>query len=129
LKQRNIVRHIKAQRLAWFGHLEIMHEERTTKKITRWKPLSSRTKGRPRKKWEDVLQDLQIMKVKVGRRAYEGMRNGRKLLSKPRPFLGCRAVIEEDQLCWLVDLTTVVSLSSADVPFMKDAYLEDLLEA
>jgi hypothetical protein len=33
LKQRNIVR--RARRLAWLGHLETMHEERTTKKITR----------------------------------------------------------------------------------------------
>jgi hypothetical protein len=37
LKRRNIVRYIKAQRLAWLEHLEIMHEERTTKKVTRWK--------------------------------------------------------------------------------------------
>jgi hypothetical protein len=42
-----------------------MHEERTTKKITRWKPLSSRPKGRPEKKWKEyVVQDLQIMKIK-----------------------------------------------------------------
>jgi hypothetical protein len=34
LKQRNIVRYIQAQRLVWLGHLEKMHEERTTKKIT-----------------------------------------------------------------------------------------------
>jgi hypothetical protein len=40
-----------------------MHEEKTTKKITRWKPLSSRPKGGRKKKWEDVLQDLQIMKI------------------------------------------------------------------
>jgi hypothetical protein len=33
LKQRNIVRYIKAQRLAWLRHLERMHEERTRKKI------------------------------------------------------------------------------------------------
>jgi hypothetical protein len=47
------------------GHLERMHEDRTTKKITRWKPLSSRLKGWPKKKWEDdVLKDLQIMKIK-----------------------------------------------------------------
>jgi hypothetical protein len=64
LKQRNIARYVKAQRLEWLGHLERMHEERTTKKITCWKLLSSRPKGRPKKKWEDVLQDLQIMKIK-----------------------------------------------------------------
>jgi hypothetical protein len=64
-KQRNIVRYIKAQRPAWLGHVERMHEERTTEKITHWKQLSSRPKGRPKKKWEDyVLQDLQIIKIK-----------------------------------------------------------------
>jgi hypothetical protein len=64
LKPKNIVRYIKAQGHAWLGHLERMHEEGTTKKITRWKPLSSRPKGQPKKKWEeDVLQD-QIMKIK-----------------------------------------------------------------
>jgi hypothetical protein len=41
-----------------------MHEERTTKKVTRWKPLSSR----PKKKWEGVLQDLQIQKTLVRRK-------------------------------------------------------------
>jgi hypothetical protein len=65
LKQRNIVRYIKGRRLAWLGHLERMHEEGTTKKITCWKALSSRPKGQPKKKREgDVLQDLQIMKIK-----------------------------------------------------------------
>jgi hypothetical protein len=52
------VRYIKAQRLAWLGHLERMHDARTTKKITRWKPLSFRPKGQAKKKWEDVLQEL-----------------------------------------------------------------------
>jgi hypothetical protein len=37
---------------------------RTTKKISGWRPLSSRPEGRPKKKWGDVLQDLQIMKIK-----------------------------------------------------------------
>jgi hypothetical protein len=73
LKQRNIIRYIKAERLAWLGHRERMPEEGTTKKITPWKPLSSRPKGRPKKKREDVLQDLQIMKIK-------GRSNGWKLL-------------------------------------------------
>jgi hypothetical protein len=34
LKQRNIMRCIEAQRLSWLGHLERMHKERTTKKIS-----------------------------------------------------------------------------------------------
>jgi hypothetical protein len=63
LKQRSIVRYIKLS-LAWLGHLERMHEERTTEKTTRWKPLSSRPKGRPKTKWENVLRHLQIMKIK-----------------------------------------------------------------
>jgi hypothetical protein len=46
------------------GTLERLHEERTTKKTTLWKPLSSRPKGRPKKKWEGVLQDFQFMKIK-----------------------------------------------------------------
>jgi hypothetical protein len=37
----------------------------TTKKITRWKSFSPRPEGRPEKQWEeDILQDLQIMKIK-----------------------------------------------------------------
>jgi hypothetical protein len=53
LKQSNIGRYIKAQRLACLRHLERMNEERTTKKRSRWRPLSSRHKGRLKKKWED----------------------------------------------------------------------------
>jgi hypothetical protein len=33
----------------------------------------------------------------VGRRLYKGRSNGRKLLSYPRPTLGCRAVIEVEE--------------------------------
>jgi hypothetical protein len=43
--------------LALFGHLERMHEERTTKKITRWTLLSSRPKGRPKKNGKKMLYD------------------------------------------------------------------------
>jgi hypothetical protein len=44
----------KSTETCMVGHLEKMHEERTTKKITHSKPLSSRSKGQPKKKWEDV---------------------------------------------------------------------------
>jgi hypothetical protein len=57
-----------------------MYEEGTTKKITRWKPLSSRPKGRPKNKWEED-KTFKSWKSRVGRRAYEGRSNGRIFLS------------------------------------------------
>jgi hypothetical protein len=41
----------------------LSNTELPRKKITHWKPLPSRPKGRPKKKREDVLQDLRIMKI------------------------------------------------------------------
>jgi hypothetical protein len=34
IRQKNIINHIKAQRLSWFGHLHRMPEERMVKKST-----------------------------------------------------------------------------------------------
>jgi hypothetical protein len=80
LKQGYIIRYIKAQRLAWLGHLERMHEERTTKKITRWKLLSSRPKGRPKKNGKMFYRTFKSLRSRFGRRLYEGSSNERKLL-------------------------------------------------
>ena len=33
IKHKNIVNHIKAQRLSWFGHVQMMPDTRTVKKI------------------------------------------------------------------------------------------------
>ena len=33
IKHKNIFNHIKAQRLSWFGHVQIMPDTRTVKKI------------------------------------------------------------------------------------------------
>jgi hypothetical protein len=94
LRQRNIVRDTKAQRLARLGHMERMHKERTTKNITRWKLLSSRPKGRPTKKLGDVLQDLQIIKIKSWKALVRRKEQWEEILSNPRPILGCRAVTD-----------------------------------
>jgi hypothetical protein len=65
-----------------------MHVERTTKKITRWKPLSSIPKGRPKKKWEDVLQDLQIMKNKSWKKLVERKEQWKKIVELAKTHLG-----------------------------------------
>jgi len=64
-KHGNIVNHIKAQRLSWFGHIQRMPETRAAKKIFKWNPLTTRPRGRPKHRWEDnILQDLGQMKIK-----------------------------------------------------------------
>jgi hypothetical protein len=65
IKQKNIIRFIKSQRLKWIGHLERMPNEREVTRIYKWKPLASRPKGRSKNRWEDdVRMDLKKMKIK-----------------------------------------------------------------
>ena len=53
LKGQNIIGFIKKQRLNWLGHDERMAEYNYVKKFKRWKPMSKRPIGRPKKRWED----------------------------------------------------------------------------
>jgi hypothetical protein len=39
ITHKNIINHIKAQRLSWFGHLQRMPEERKVKRVYKWKPM------------------------------------------------------------------------------------------
>jgi hypothetical protein len=65
LIEKKIVRFIKSQRLRWAAHIMRMKATRTVKKVTEWKPCSSRTLGRPRLRWLDqVEEDLKKMKVR-----------------------------------------------------------------
>jgi hypothetical protein len=64
-KHKNIVNYIKAQRLSWFGHVQRMPITRTVKKIFNWNPLTKRSQGRPKYRWEDnIKQGVSQMKVK-----------------------------------------------------------------
>jgi len=64
IKHENTVNCIKVQRLSRFSHIERMPEARATKKIFKWNPLTARTGGRPKYRWEDNLQDLGQMDIK-----------------------------------------------------------------
>jgi hypothetical protein len=39
IRHKNIINHIRAQRLSWFGHLLQMPEERMVKNVYKWKPM------------------------------------------------------------------------------------------
>jgi hypothetical protein len=59
IRYENIVRHIKSKSLSWLGHVERMPNERVAKNIYKWKPYTTRPKGRPRLRWEeDARNDL-----------------------------------------------------------------------
>ena len=47
IRHKNIINHIKAQRLSWFGYLQRMSEERMVKRVYKWKPMLTRPVGRP----------------------------------------------------------------------------------
>jgi hypothetical protein len=57
----DIVRFIKSSRIAWLGHVTQMDDKRTHKRILQWKPIGTRTRGRPRKRGiEEVLKIMGI---------------------------------------------------------------------
>jgi hypothetical protein len=65
IKHEDIINYIKAQRLSWFGHVQRMPDTRTFKKIFNWKPLTKRSRGRPKYRWKDnIKQDIYQMKIK-----------------------------------------------------------------
>jgi hypothetical protein len=64
MKQENIVKFIKSQRLRWAGHVMRMEKTRTTRKRTGWTPYKARPVGRPRLRWVDqVEEDLKRMRI------------------------------------------------------------------
>jgi len=69
MKQEDIIKFIKSQRLRWAAHVMRMENTRTIRKITEWTPYKTRPAGRPRLRWMDqVEEDLKRMKI-VGWRA------------------------------------------------------------
>ena len=63
LKGQNIIGFIKKQRFNWLDHVERMAEDNNVQKIKRWKPVSKRPIGRPKTRWENVLEDIRNMNV------------------------------------------------------------------
>ena len=74
---------IKAQRIKWLGHIQRMDQARPTRKLPDWKPIGTRTLGRPRKRWqEDVMEDLKKLKVKNWKEVAKDRRTWRDLAEK-----------------------------------------------
>jgi len=64
MKQEDITKFIKSQRLRWVAHVMRMENTRTTRKITEWKPYKKRPVGRLRLRWMDQVEEgLRRMKI------------------------------------------------------------------
>ena len=57
IRHKNIIKHTKAQKLSWFGHLQRIPEDRMVKKVYKWKPMLKRPLGRPKNRWEDYIRN------------------------------------------------------------------------
>jgi hypothetical protein len=61
---KNIINYIKAQRLAWFGHVHHMPDDSMVKRVYKWSPALTRSLGRPKNRWEDdVKNDVANLRI------------------------------------------------------------------
>jgi hypothetical protein len=87
IKHKNIINHIKAQKLSWFGHVQRMSDIRTVKKIFNWKHLIKRLQGRPKYRWEDnIKQDICQMKIKNWIVCVQDRGKWKEVVEKARTF-------------------------------------------
>jgi hypothetical protein len=85
----DIVRSIKAQRIKWLGHIQRMDQARPTGKLLDWKPMGTRPVGRPRQRWQDVMEDLkEKLKVKNWKETAKDRRTWRDLAERAKPHKG-----------------------------------------
>ena len=90
----DIVRFIKSRRIAWLGHVMQMDDKR----ILQWKPIGTRTRGRPRKRWiAGIEDDLQIMGVRRWRKQCEERVEWKKITEKAKTHSGLLKPIKEEE--------------------------------
>ena len=66
-----------------------MDDKRTPKIILQWKPICTRTRGRPRKRWiASIEEDLQIMGVRRWRKQCEERAEWKRITEKAKTHSG-----------------------------------------
>ena len=85
----DIVRFIKSRIIAWLGHVMRMDDKRTPKRILQWKPIGTRTRGRPQKRWiAGIEEDLQTMGLRRWRKQCEERAEWKKITEKAKTQSG-----------------------------------------
>jgi len=87
IRHKNIINHIKAQRLSWFGHLHRMREERMVKRVYKWKPILTQPLGRPKNRWENyIINDMKKPKIKNWTSCIQGRNKWKLYVGKAKTF-------------------------------------------
>jgi len=87
IKHQNIINHIKALRLSWFGHVQRMPDFRKVKKIFNWTPPTARSKGRPKQRCEDnIIQDTRQLNIKNWTVCVQDRTKWKNVVEKAKPF-------------------------------------------
>jgi hypothetical protein len=89
MKEEDIVKFIKSQRLRWTAHVMRMEKTRTTTKITEWVPYKARPVGRCRLRWMgQIEEDLKRMKITVWRVKAEDREEWSKIVEQTKTHPG-----------------------------------------
>jgi len=89
IENAEIVRFIKCRIIAWLGHVMWMNDKRTHKRILEWKPIGTRIRGGPRKRWiVDIEEDIQIMGIRRWRKRCKERAEWKRITEKAKTHSG-----------------------------------------
>jgi hypothetical protein len=87
IKNRTIINYIKSQRLGWFGHVYRMPDERMVKKVYEWKPMATKSLGRPKNRWEnDVKNYLNVIRIRHWKDCIQDRHKWKRIFEKAKTF-------------------------------------------
>jgi hypothetical protein len=69
-----------------------MDQARPTRKLLDWKPLGNRLVGKPRQRWQGVMEDLKKTKFKNWKETAKDRKTWRDLTEKAKTHKGCSAI-------------------------------------
>jgi hypothetical protein len=89
IENADIVRFLKSRRIAWLCHVMRMDDKRSSKRILELKPIDTRIRGRPRKRWiADIEEDKQIMGIRRWRNQCKERAEWRRITEKAKTHNG-----------------------------------------
>jgi hypothetical protein len=89
IENADMVRFIKSRRIAWLDHVMRMDDKRTPKRILEWKPIGTRIRGRPRKRWiVDIEEDMRMMGIRWQRMQFKERAEWKRIIEKTKTHSG-----------------------------------------